>query len=441
MSQNVLSPAPLISSPAPVPKKILFPLLLVPMFLGGVDSTLFNSIAYDLPVLTDSWRLWFIDGYSVALASAVVLGSRLGARMGPGVTLSIGLLVFAIAGAGPAVLDSAATWTAARFVQGFGYALIVSSVASVIGGLPHTAERTLGYSLWICTYSVGAGSGPLIGRVLVELGAYTPLFWLPAAVALLCGLFAWLLLRGVHLGQASSTRIDVTSSVLAFLGFGLLVGGLQSHGAAPGRLLAVVGGCVVLAVFCMRQRRSGDPLIDVRMLSFSRLGACSLALVFGSACYTGSVFLFSTKAHSLMAILPVSFLALWVSFGGFAFSKLRSRFAPVHIMQVSLAVCALGLVVAAIGGLWPASFLIGLGVGVAMASGDAYLLGSVSSRDVARAAALQETSLAVGAAMGVAGFGGIFSGTGSVAVTAVMTAVAVVIVGWTLRFNRGVLTA
>lgn len=29
-----------------------FPLLLVPMFLGGVDSTLFNSTAYHLPVLT-----------------------------------------------------------------------------------------------------------------------------------------------------------------------------------------------------------------------------------------------------------------------------------------------------------------------------------------------------------------------------------------------------
>jgi MFS transporter, DHA2 family, multidrug resistance protein len=441
MSQNVLSPTPLVSPVSPVPKRILFPLLLVPMFLGGADSTLFNSIAYDLPVLTDSWRLWFIDGYSVALASAVVLGSRLGARLGPGVTLSAGLLVFAIAGAAPAMLDSPAAWTAARFVQGFGYALVVSSVASVIGGLPHTSERTLGYSLWICTYSVGAGSGPLLGRVFVDIDAYTMLFWLPAAVALSCGLLAWLLLRGIHLGQASSTRIDIASSVLAFVGFGLLVGGLQSHGDMLGRLSAAVLGCVVLAVFCVRQRRSSDPLIDVRMLSFSRLGACSLALVFGSGCYTGSVFLFSAEARSLTAILPVSFLALWVSFGGFAFSKLRSRFSPVQIMRVSLSVCVLGLVVAGFVGLWPASFLIGLGVGVAMASGDAYLLGSVSSRDVARAAALQETSLAVGAAMGVAAFGAIFAGTGSVAVTSVITAIAVVVAGWALRFNRGVLTA
>ncbi|ASU79157.1 MFS transporter [Actinopolyspora erythraea] len=431
----------LASARPTVPKKVLFPLLLIPIFLGGVDSTLFNSVAYDLPVLTDSWRLWFIDGYTIALAASVVLGSRLGARMGPGVTLSVGLFVFGIASAGPALLDSPATWTATRFVQGFGYALVVSSVASVIGGLPETTERTLGYSLWITTYSIGAGTGPLLGRAFVDIGAYTLLFWLPAAVALTCGSFATLLLRGITLRQAMSTKIDVASSTLALLGFGLFVGGLQSHGVGFVRVLATSAGCAILAVFCIRQLRSRDPLIDVRMLSFSRVGACSLALVFGSACYTGSIFLLSVEASSVLSIVPVSVLALWVSLGGFAFHKLQSRFSPVHLMQVSLATCAVGLLAAAFTSVWPASFLIGLGVGVTMASGDAYLLGSVAPRDVARAAALQETSLAVGAALGVAGFGGMYVANGSVAETAVIAGVVLALVGWILRHNRGVLTA
>ncbi|MDQ1013215.1 DHA2 family multidrug resistance protein-like MFS transporter [Streptomyces sp. V4I23] len=437
MTGTVLAPA----RSTAVSKKVLFLLLLVPMFLGGVDSTLFNSIAYDLPVLTDSWRLWFIDGYTIALASCVVLGSRLGARLGPGVTLATGLFVFALAGASPALLDSATMWTGSRFIQGFGYALIVSSVASVIGGLPETSERTLGYSLWITTYAIGAGAGPLIGRAFVGMDAYTMLFWLPAAVALVCGVLATALLRGITLGQASSTKVDVASSALAFVGFGLFVAGLQSHGAAFGRLLATVAGCLVLAVFCTRQLRSRDPLIDVRMLSFSRLGAPSLALVVSSASYTGSVFLFSAEADSLLSIVPVSVLALWVSLGGFAFHKLQARFTAVHMLQVSLATCAVGLIVAAFVGLWPASFLIGLGVGVSMASGDAYLLGSVPPKDVARAAALQETALAMGAALGVAGFGGIFAATGSVVGTAVITAVIIAVVVAALRCNRGVFKA
>lgn len=219
------------------------------------------------------------------------------------------------------------------------------------------------------------------------------------------------------------------------------MGGLQSHGGPLWRVLAAAAGCGVLALFCLRQLRSPDPLIDVRMLRFSRLGACSLALVAGSACYTGSVFLFSVEADSLLSILPVSVLALWVSLGGFAFHKLQSRFTPVRMLQASLATCTLGLAAAAFVGLWPASFLIGLGVGVAMASGDAYLLGSVPPEDVARAAALQETSLAVGAALGVAGFGGIFAATSSVTGTAVIAVAVVAVVAWTLRFNRGVLTA
>ncbi|SOD65558.1 Major Facilitator Superfamily protein [Streptomyces zhaozhouensis] len=385
--------------------------------------------------------MWFIDGYTIALASCVVLGSRLGARTGPGVTLAIGLLVFAFASAGPALLDSPAAWTATRFVQGFGYALIVSSVASVIGGLPNTAERTLGYTLWITTYSVGAGLGPLLGRVCVDLDAQALLFWAPAAVALVACVLAALLLRGVNLGQAAAARVDVASATLAFVGFGLFVAGLQSHGPVLARVLATALGCGVLAAFRVRQLRSRDPLIDVRMLSFSRLGACSLALVVGSACYTGSVFLFSVTADSLLSVLPVSVLALWVSLGSYAFHRVQSRFSPVRVLQVSLATCATGLVVAAFVGLWPASLLIGLGVGVSMASGDAYLLGSVPPRDVARAAALQETSLAVGAALGVAGFGGVHAATGSVAGTALLTAGLVALVVAALRHQRGVLTA
>ncbi|MDJ0363462.1 MFS transporter [Rhodococcus sp. H29-C3] len=427
---------------APVIRKaVLFPLLLIPMFLGGMDTTLFNSIAYDLPVLTDSWRLWFIDGYSIALASSVVLGSRLGARIGPGVTLSAGLFVFAIAGASPALLDSPLSWTVARFVQGFGYALMVSSVASVIGGLPQTRERTLAYSLWIAAGSIGAGAGPLLGRIAIDFNAISLLFWTPAAAALTCGVSAWLLLQKIHLGHASSTNLDVTSSVLAFLGFGLLIAGLQSHVGILLRVLAAALGCGLLALFWQRQRRSQDPLIDVGMLSYSRLGICALAIVFGYACYTGSIYLFSANSHSLWSILPVSIMALWVSFGGFAFSKLHTRFTPVRLLQLSLGLCAAGLVLAAFVGLWVAAVLIGLGVGAASAAGDSYLLGSVSPKDVARAAAVQETSFAVGAALGVAGFGGIFAGTNSVVVTALTTALIVAVIAWTFRYNRGVITA
>ncbi|MFJ6694969.1 MFS transporter [Streptomyces sp. NPDC091272] len=424
-----------------VPKKILFPLLFIPVFLGGVDSTLFNANAYDLPVLDDSWRLWFIDGYSIALAASVVLGSRLGARIGPGATLTMGLAVFAVAGASPALLDSPEAWTAARFVQGFGYALIISSVASAVGSLPHTSERALGYSLWILSFSMGAGSGPLVGRAFVDAGAYTLLFWLPAVVALLCGSLVWLLLRGINLGHASSTKIDVASSVLALLGFGLFVGGLQSHGGMIARLLATAAGCVILTFFCLRQGRSPDPLVDIRMLSFSRVGVCAFAFTFAAGCYTGSIFLLSAKADSLVALLPVAALALWVSLGGFVLNKLRMRLLPVQVFQVSMALCALGLAVAAFFNPWLAGFLIGLGVGIAYAAGDVYLLGSVAPKDVARAGALQETSIAVGAAMGVAGFGGLFASTGSVTMTFAITAVVMGAVTWTCRYNRGVLTA
>lgn len=53
----------------------------------------------------------------------------------------------------------------------------------------------------------------------------------------------------------------------------------------------------------------------------------------------------------------------------------------------------------------------------------------------------RETSLAVGAALGVAGFGGTFAATDSVVGTAVIATVVVAVVVWTLRYNRGVFRA
>ncbi len=81
------------------------------------------------------------------------------------------------------------------------------------------------------------------------------------------------------------------------------------------------------------------------------------------------------------SILPISVLALWVFLGGLAFHKVQARFTAVHMLRGGLAICAVGLIVAASVGLWSAGFLLGLGlgvgVGVFMASGGTYLLGSV----------------------------------------------------------------
>ena len=134
-------------------------------------------------------------------------------------------------------------------------------------------------------------------------------------------------------------------------------------------------------------------------------------------------------------------MALWVSVGGIAFSRIHFRFRPVHLMQLSVLACVLGVLLAAFVSLWPASILLGIGVGIASAAGDSYLLGSVTAKDVARAAAVQETSFAVGSALGVALAGGIFASTNSVTVAAVTLAALTLLICWTFRYNRGTLTA
>lgn len=161
--------------PTNSPGKLLF-LLMAPVFLGGLDTTLFNSVTSNLPVLHGTWRLWFIDGYAITLAATVVLGSRLGARYGPGRTLAAGSTLFAFSSATPPLAHTTLVWVSSRCLEGAGYALMISSVVSCIGLLFDGQRRTRAYSCWAVTSSLGAGLVPLVGRSALTLDVYPWLF-------------------------------------------------------------------------------------------------------------------------------------------------------------------------------------------------------------------------------------------------------------------------
>lgn len=115
-------------------QRILLPTLMLAIFLGGLDTTLFNASVHRMSdVLASQAKVWFVDVYALTLASTVVFCSRLGVLIGPGRTLSLGAAIFSLGSLFPALVDSAELWIASRAIQGFGYALMVSSVVSIIG--------------------------------------------------------------------------------------------------------------------------------------------------------------------------------------------------------------------------------------------------------------------------------------------------------------------
>src|ERR1700742_3802135 len=92
------------------------------------SMTALNTALGDLAVATSATQSqlnWIVDGYTVALACLLLPAGALGDRYGRRGALLLGLLIFAVGSAAPAILHDPAQIIAGRAVAGIGAAFVV----------------------------------------------------------------------------------------------------------------------------------------------------------------------------------------------------------------------------------------------------------------------------------------------------------------------------
>ena len=98
----------------------------------------------------------------------------------------LGLLLFVVSCILIALSSSGGAVIAGRVIQGAAGATILACGLSLLS-VANTGEAQLrAVSLWGAAAAVGAAAGPLLGGVLVELAGWQGLFWVDAAVAVVC---------------------------------------------------------------------------------------------------------------------------------------------------------------------------------------------------------------------------------------------------------------
>src|ERR1700744_1400801 len=148
-------------------------LLIVAVLGSGIaflDATVVNvalpAIGRDLHATTSTLQ-WILNGYTLTLASLILLGGSLGDRFGRRRVFVLGTGVFTIASLLCAVAPSAGLLVVARLVQGVGGALLTpGSLAMVESGF-RPADRARAIGAWSGLGGVAGALGPLVGGVLV----------------------------------------------------------------------------------------------------------------------------------------------------------------------------------------------------------------------------------------------------------------------------------
>ncbi|CAM3949347.1 MFS transporter [Kibdelosporangium persicum] len=385
--------------------------LALPTLLLAMDATVVYlavpHLGADLRP-TDTELLWIVDSYGFMVAGFLVTMGTLGDRIGRRRLLMIGAMAFAAASVLAAFAPDPLLLILARGLLGVAGATLGPSTLSLISTMFPPGQRGIAIGLWATCFSAGIALGPIVGGLLLEW------FWWGSVFLLAVPFMAVLLVAGPFLlpeyRDTEAGRLDLTSVFLSLAAVLPVIYGIKQHGGLAGGI-AIVVGLVFGAVFVSRQRKLADPLLDLRMFGHRSFSVALMAQLFTMTAI-GGIYLFVTQYLQLVQDFTPLTAGLWLVpsavvlvLSSLVTPKLAGRFAPAHIVGVALAMAALGFAVLAAAdglGLVMAGFsLVYLGIGPIMALGTELVIGTAPPEKAGSAAAMSETAMEFGIALGV----------------------------------------
>jgi EmrB/QacA subfamily drug resistance transporter len=231
---------------------------------------------------------WILDGYAIVLAALLLPAGRAADSIGRRECFLAGLLVFGVASLGCAVAPDLLVLIACRALQAAGAAVLMPTSLGLALQVFPAHQRSTAVGIWAGVGAVAAGSGPVLGGLLVESSwRWIFLINLPVILTALAAGVAILPRRPRGRdGMRPGRRVDGAGTVLVLGAVGLVCVALTEAPRWPpartGQVLAA--GLVLGAAFVAHIRRHPDPLAAPQLFSVRAFRAGAAGLV---AYYTG----------------------------------------------------------------------------------------------------------------------------------------------------------
>ncbi|RRS01209.1 MFS transporter [Glycomyces terrestris] len=397
--------------------------LLLPTLVLAIDVTVLNlavpHLSADLEP-TGAELLWIVDVYGFMIAGFLLTMGSLGDRIGRRRLLMIGAAGFGAASVLAAFATTPAALIAARALLGVtGATLMPSTLALLTNMFKDRRQRATALGAWATCLSLGAAVGPILGGALLEWFRWGTVFLLAVPVMALLLAAAPFLLPEYR--DAGAGRIDFVSILLSLAAILPAVYGVKriaEHGADGVAGAAVALGLVVGALFAIRQRRSADPLLDLRLFADRAFSAAILVLLLGLG-LMGGLYLFITQylqsvagLSSLRAGLLLLPAAAALIGTAMLTPVLTRRIRPAYVIGGALLLSVPGYVmIAAVDGTGGAALvaagftLVYAGISPMMVLGTDLVVGAAPPERAGSAAAMSESGMELGIALGVAALG------------------------------------
>lgn len=402
----------------------------VPMFMATLDNLVMTNA---LPVLHTELGAsveqlqWFVNAYTLAFASAILIASALGDRFGRRTIFIAGIAIFGVGSVLAALSTDPTQLIAARALQGFGGAGVMPLSLALISGGVAPERRPLAIGIWGGISGLGVAVGPLVGGAVMEGWNWQAIFWINVPVAIIAIPFAFFALNNDFGARA---RIDVVGAVLAALGVLALVHAIvrgNDDGWSSFSVIAeIVVGATLLIAFVLWQMRAKAPLVPLRLFrdrSFTLTNIVGFGFSFGTF---GAVFILiqymqvvqgSTPLEAAVQTTPWTLAPMFVApIAGIIAPRVGTRTLMLAgLVLQGIALAWIGLTMSATLDyvqLIAPFILAGVGMGLVFAPSATALLATLGVLDHAKASGVNSTVREIGIALGTAVMTAIFVGAG-----------------------------
>ena len=280
------------------------------LFMDLIDMTIVNvalpTFVRDFDASTTTVE-WVVTGYLLSLGVFIPVSGWAGDRFGTKRTFMFALSVFIVASLLCSLAWNIEALIAFRVLQGVGGGMLTPVGTAMLFRAFPPAERAAAAALLAIPTTVAPASGPVLGGYLVEYQSWEWIFWINIPVGLAGLVVAGLFLREEK--QDNPGRLDIPGFVLSATGLATVMYALAeagSRGFDDTRVLASgLPGLALLALFCIVELRTAQPLIDVRLLTDKLFRAANSVQFAGFAGYAGALFLLPLLLQAEMGFSPL----------------------------------------------------------------------------------------------------------------------------------------
>ena len=390
--------------------------------LAAIDATV---VGIALPTIGREYHAgmgplqWVVTGYTLTLASFLLLGGSLADRFGRRRVFQIGVVWFVAASAAASVAPGPTALIVIRVAQGVGAALLTPGSLAIIQSSFAPDDRGRAIGAWSGLGGVANAAGPLLGGYLITAASWRWIFLINVPLgAVVLAVSARHVPDSVD-PQAAGT-VDPAGAVLAATALGGIVYGLiegPSRGfGSPAVVTALAGGVLAAVAFVTVERRAPAPMLPLHVFRVRQFSVTNAVTLLVYAALGGVLFLLPVELQvvdgyspldSGMALLPLTVIMLLLSARS---GRLAGRIGPR--LQMTAGPLIVGAGIALLGrsagdrsyltGVLPAVIVLALGLATTVAPLTTTALGALADRHAGLASAVNNDVARVGSLLAVA---------------------------------------